>query len=310
MNNHKKVYIVGAGAIGKALAVFLSTKGTSVVLVRASTDTTPYQKETITVATKDSSVMREIDVVTLNELSIIEGIVVIATKSFSNETVAAKLKQKLGQFSVVIMQNGLNVERPFLQLPGVFRCVLFSTSQVLDNGLISFKTVSPSPIGTVNGDPQTLARIVDALSIGEFEFRTEVDINRFAWEKTIINCAFNSLCPLLETDNGIFHRNQDALSMARSIIAEGVSLAKTYGLALNEMAIVDRLLLISKRSDGQLISTYEDLRHRRKTEIDSLNLELARLAAEIGQPQLVGVTAALGRIIEIKSAEAGEVGGH
>jgi 2-dehydropantoate 2-reductase len=302
MTATNNIYIIGAGAIGKALAVFLAGNGKNVALVRASVDTIHDNSDEVTINTQSFSVTKSIKVTTLNQLSMINGIVVIATKSHSNAAVAEKLRHKQGTFSVVVMQNGLNVERPFTQLSNVYRCVLFSTSQVLQDGIISFKAVSPSPIGMVNGTSEELATIVNELNTEDFEFRIEADINRFAWEKTIINCAFNSLCPLLEIDNGIFYRNASALGIAREIISEGIALAAEYGVTIMEKAVVDRLLLISQRSDGQLISTYEDIRNKRRTEIDSLNLELARLAAEIGHPELVRVTSALGQIISIRSA--------
>jgi 2-dehydropantoate 2-reductase len=60
-------------------------------------------------------------------------------------------------------------------------------------------------------------------------------------------------------------------------------------------------LLISERSDGQLISTYNDIRKKRRTEIESLNLEMAKLAKSIGEPELVPYTKAFGLMILAKS---------
>lgn len=60
-------------------------------------------------------------------------------------------------------------------------------------------------------------------------------------------------------------------------------------------------LLISERSDGQLISTYNDIRKKRRTEIESLNLEMAKLAESIGEPELVPYTKAFGLMILAKS---------
>ena len=37
-----------------------------------------------------------------------------------------------------------------------------------------------------------------------FPFRTEEQIERKVWKKAILNAVFNSICPLLGIDNGIF----------------------------------------------------------------------------------------------------------
>ncbi len=42
---------------------------------------------------------------------------------------------------------------------------------------------------------------------------------------------------------------------------------------------MEQLLQISRSSDGQLISTLQDIRNGRETEIEFLNLEMARMAA-------------------------------
>ena len=303
MKKHSPTYyIVGSGAIGKALAVTLQLHDRSVILVRGSVDNLPDQTEKIILQDITHGTLEaEIKVTTFSNLSELNGLVVITTKAFGNDALAATLQNKKGDFTLVILQNGLNVEAPFASFSEVYRGVLFATSQVLENGTVSFKSVAPSPVGPFRSSRTQTAEVVEALHTKYFSFTAEEHIARIAWEKTITNCAFNTLCPLLETDNGIFHRDEKALALASLVIKECVTLAKEYGIVLDESAIQQRLLLISQRSDGQLISTYQDLLHRRKTEIDSLNLEVARLAAQINKPELTALTGALGNMIVIKS---------
>ena len=89
--------------------------------------------------------------------------------------------------------------------------------------------------------------------------------------------------------------------MARRVVEECINLAKQYNIELDKEEIESKLLHISEKADGQLISTYEDLNNRRRTEIENLNLEIARLADEIGRPDLVRNTRLLGELIKIKS---------
>ena len=126
-------------------------------------------------------------------------------------------------------------------------------------------------------------------------------IQRAVWEKVISNCVFNAICTLLGVDNGIFHRNALALALAREIIDECLAVANEAGIRLNRMDVESRLLQISQRSDGQLISTLVDIKQGHQTEIESLNLAVARLAQRLGKPNLANRTRLLGELIQLKS---------
>lgn len=297
-----KIYIIGSGAIGKALAVFLKQEKKQVILVRGSVDNEPEEENTITVYNQDNQeFQQDINTTTFSNLDSINGIVLNAVKTHANATIAKKLEKLKGSFSIVLLQNGLNIERPFESFDEVYRCVIFSTSQVIKNDTVRFKAVSDSPIGIFKGKRSNFDTTVNQIHTPHFGFRSEPNISKYVWNKVIINCAFNAICPLLEIDNGIFHRNSDATRLAKIIIGECVSLAKKYDVDLDETEIEEKLIQISKRADGQLISTYEDIRNERKTEIESLNLEISRLAEEIEMPEMVSNTRLLGEMIRIKS---------
>ncbi|WP_318309246.1 ketopantoate reductase family protein [Flagellimonas crocea] len=297
-----KIYIIGSGAIGKALAVFLQQEHKAVVLVRGSVDHIPDREEQITVIGREQTFRQKIVTTTFSGLQEIHGMVLIASKAFANEEIARKLREKVGDFSIVLLQNGLHVERPFQGFERVYRCVLFSTSQVTGGNEVTFKSVTPSPVGNVQGNNDGLEAVVDTINTVPFSFRSEPDITVQVWTKVIVNCAFNSICPLLETDNGIFFRNPEVAKLARTVIDECVSLAQKQGINLDSDTIEENLMLISQRSDGQLISTYVDILHKRRTEIDSLNLEVSRMAKELGVPETVKHTRFLGELIQLKSA--------
>lgn len=299
---NNKIYIVGSGAIGKALAVFLQHENKDVILVRGSIDNRDDEEILITVTNQSNQEFQQkIKTTTFSKLTEINGIVLITAKAFANAELARKLKDKKGNFSIVLLQNGLNIEKPFNDFENVFRCVLFSTSQITSDNNVSFKMVTDSPVGNMGETSSNLDAIIHQINTPYFGFRSEPDILKVVWEKVIINCAFNSICPLLEVDNGVFYRDHQATKLAKIIIGECVTLAHELGITLDSTEIEERLQLISKRADGQLISTYEDIRNKRRTEIDSLNLEISRLADEIGMSELVTNTRLLGEMIQLKT---------
>ncbi|MFD0764396.1 ketopantoate reductase family protein [Mucilaginibacter lutimaris] len=277
------IYIVGAGAIGQALAVFLKHTLKPVTLVRR-VNSGPI---TIKVQLSDQLLEAEIPVITLDEIG--EGLVLVTAKSFANPDIAAKLTTQ----SVVILQNGLNIERSFDNAQ-LYRCVLMVTSQFDAEGVVQFKPVSNCPIGTIRGTQ--LHEIVETLNNPWFSFTATENIQELVWKKVIVNCFFNSICPLLDTDNGIFHRDPAALAIAKRVISECLLVARQY-VTLELDAVIDSLLTISKLSDGQFISTLQDIKAGRPTELDTLNAEIVRLAGELPVPE----TRLLGELTTLKA---------
>ena len=249
------------------------------------------------------SLTASVPVRTLDQIDCLNGLVLLTSKSFGNPELARRLSGRTGSSPVVLLQNGLGVEEPFLDagFTQVYRCVLLATSQVQTPGRVSYKPVAVSPIGIIRGHKSRLAELVAQLSTPGFAFQAEGNIQRAIWEKVITNCVFNAVCPLIGVDNGIFHRDASALAVAGEIIRECVAVAAEVGIVLNPQEVEQRLLQISQRSDGQLISTLVDINQGRETEIDTLNLSVARLADRLGKPELATRTRLVGELIRLKA---------
>lgn len=86
----------------------------------------------------------------------LEGLVVLCNKSYGNAHLADALKDKIGNSPLVLLQNGLGVEKPFADFPSVYRCVLFATSQPVTYTDLNFKPVAISPIGIFSGRKITI----------------------------------------------------------------------------------------------------------------------------------------------------------
>ncbi|WP_460907738.1 ketopantoate reductase family protein [Spirosoma areae] len=299
------IYIVGVGAIGMTLAVLLKLSGKQVMLLRGRQGRAPETEETsIIVDCSDGTALTaSIPIRTLEQIERLNGIVLLTSKTFGNRELARRLSGKTGESPLVLLQNGLGIEEPFLEagFEELYRCVLLATCQVQAPHRVRYKPVAASPIGLIRGHESRLAELVEQLSTAPFPFRAEGAIQQTIWEKVITNCVFNAICPLLGTDNGIFHRDNSALVLGRQIIDECVAVAGVVGIVLNREEVEGRLLQISQRSDGQLISTLVDINNGRETEIESLNLAVARLAHRLGRPELASRTRLLGELTRLKS---------
>ena len=307
MNQTSTYYILGAGAIGLSLAVHLTHSGKKVQLVRTSTKN--VEPQTVNVALKGlhttEVLTTQVDVCSLNHLNNFNGVLIVAAKTFANKAIADYIaKQQTELPPVILMQNGIGIENTFLEVgfTDVYRTVLYSGGQRIADYSVEFKMVDSSPIGVIVGNEQRLNAIISQINTLQFPLHFEEDIQEKIWKKSIANAVFNTICPLLEVDNGIFVRDEKALTLANSVIGECIQVANALGINLNHEAVLNQVLTISKGSDGQLVSTLQDIQNKRQTEIDSLNLEIARIAESLDADIDVRLTKALGTMIQVKSS--------
>ena len=68
--------------------------------------------------------------------------------------------------------------------------------------------------------------------------------------------------------------------MARDIIREGVKTAKAHGIDITEEEMVERTFDVAERTSHNHSSMYQDIKLKRRTEVDSINGALFEKAKE------------------------------
>ena len=300
------IYIIGAGAVGMPLAVHLTETGRPVIVVRTTAPNQPYTEWDVSVCDAVRRKTVRISTVGIQSVETLDGFVIVTSKSFANESVSKELmRRSTSAARFVILQNGLGVEKPFLKnsFAEIYRGVLYLTSQARSLVDYEFKAIAPSALGIVRGSKEGLESYLQQLSTNDFPFRIVEDIQGEIWRKTIVNCVFNSICPLVDVDNSLFARSLEASELAQMIVTECVAVAKTQGVLVRADEIIERIQLISANST-HLISTLQDIRHGRETEIESLNLEVARIGECSTPIVLAEKVRMLGELIKLKAQAA------
>lgn len=300
--NSERIYILGCGAIGFPLAAFLARQGKDVVAVRTSTPHSEPSPVDVTVAISGDQSTTQVTSCGLGTLEAPKGIFVVTAKAAANEMLAAWLTRHGASGPVVLMQNGLGVEEPFLQqgIQQLYRTILYFTSEARAPGTFAATAFKSSMTGLVNGTPAELQRVVECLDSPELPVAATDNINSFIWQKAIVNVAFNSICPLLGVDNGIFIRDPAAVALAEKLIAECIQVARTEGVHLDPSDLRQQVLDISRKTDGLLISTLQDLNAGRATEMPFINLAVVHKAAQRGLESAVPATGFLGHLVQLK----------
>jgi len=302
MDNEQTVYIMGTGAVGMTLATSLVNNGIKVIAVHMRNKEAPRETVRVSLNYKANFIQVSVDTIGFSNLPSLDGVVVIAVKSYVNDYLAANLCDKING-PVVILQNGISVEDPFIEarFPRIYRSVLYLTSQCSSRNAYEFYPFKPSPIGIVNGNEQELQDIVTILSTTTLPFHPTKDIQKDIWNKAIINIVFNSICALLDVDNGVFERNKVALALAKELVSECIALAEQLNLELRVDDLLAQIVQISKNAHGTIASTLQDIRRGQETEIEFLNLELVKIGERLTPKIKLPKTNFIGQLVLTKS---------
>ena len=302
------IYILGSGAVGLALAASLIEAGRNVTLVRTSHSGISRKWVDITVNEMEKRPSTyAVETASLDQLHTLTGIIAVTAKAFANDAIAAQLKYKAGHDNpIVLMQNGLDIEEPFIEagFSEVYRCVLYVTSQKKGPFKAQFRSVKSSPIGVMAGNGADLQSVVDMLHTTAFHFHTAENILLAIWQKVIFNAVFNTICPMLDTDNGIFVRDAEVAGLAGEIIKECCQVAAAFGLRIDPVQISSQLLVLSKGSYGQNCSTLEDINNGRETELSVLNQAIVQTAAKHAPHVDLSTTRLMGEVTMLKAKQA------
>lgn len=302
--NRQTIQILGGGAVGAPLAVFLKNAGHPVILLRCREGVFRPRMSRIDVRACTGVISAEVEERPFSGEIDPQGCLVVAAKAYANESIAQQLEARAFKGPVVLLQNGLGVERPFLDagFQRLLRGVIYLTSEQSGEREYTLRIPRKSLVGVVAG-PEVLARDAAAiLSSPEIIFEAEPDIQRAVWRKATVNAVFNSICTVLEEDNGLFHRNPMAMELAGGIVGECVGLARALGIRLEKDDVLDDLARISG-SSSQFISTLQDVRAARPTEMEFLNHAFTRMARSLDPAIALPLTTCLGNLVQVKIAE-------
>ena len=99
------------------------------------------------------------------------------------------------------------------------------------------------------------------------------------WTKMVMNCAGNAVTAIAQTSHGHAARNPYTRQLMTHIIEETVAVARSSGVRLPAMDLVEMGLKLATALGDATSSTAQDLARGKRTEIDSLNGYIVRRGA-------------------------------
>ena len=272
------ITIVGAGALGNMLATKFS-KNNKVKLVVKSEHANIIKEKGIMFKEINGNIINpKLKIATNIEES---DLIILCVKSYDTPNIIKKLKNM--KSPILCCQNGLQTLHLLLKEIKTKRLSYLVTGHGISKirpGISEHKGTGFTYIGELTGTiSERIKKISDELEDNGIKCNIVNNIQEYVWLKTIINSAINPIASLAEVKNGKL-RNPELNEKVREICEESENIAKKKGIKLPLDPWKEINSIIEKTSENKC-SMLQDLENGQKTEIDSINGELIKIAREL-----------------------------
>ncbi len=266
----KNFIVLGAGAIGSLFGALLSDKF-DVTLVGREQHVNEMNKNGLKIT---GSVNKTYKVKAATKIDNIEEntIILLTTKTIDSEKAISDIKQKLKKDTIIVcLQNGLGSEDV---VKSIVNCKVLRATTMTGSIFKSPGNIESSGKCScyIEEDGKEIADLFNKANI---KAEATPKIKQLIWDKLTINCVTNALGAILEARNKDLNK-PELKPTIQAIINECVEVAKKEKITLNKKHLTDIITRIITTSTN-INSTLQDLKKKRKTEIEFLNGAVVRL---------------------------------
>ena len=286
-----KISVIGVGGVGGYFGGLLAKAGADVEFVARGEHYQQLAAKGLKLNTVEGSF--EIPLRVVDRISKLKNteVVLVTTKTYDNEAVAAELAEVVTADSVVIpIQNGISNDiflQESLPLATVYPGLAYIISSRVAPGEVS-QTAGPRTI--IFGERKVaynaqLSELEALMKSAGLLATASGDIERELWRKFAWLTTFAGMTSLCRCPIGPIVNDERALALLIKCLDEALAVAAAEGSAFSEE---ERNEMVSKTAayrtaNGESKSSMlVDLENRRRTEIESLNGTIVKIAKRHG----------------------------
>ncbi|MFA5779175.1 MAG: 2-dehydropantoate 2-reductase [Elusimicrobiota bacterium] len=302
-----KITIIGAGAMGTLFAGLLSKGGNDVYLLTRNKKTEKILKKTgikisgITKTIIPSSKLK----ITTNPAEICRpDLIIILVKSRDTVSTVPSIKKMLGKDTIVLtLQNGLgNYETlsRYLSKKNLSRdcrgIIISGTTSESSTLVKSGEIIHTGKGETIIEEGNFSGQIAGIFNKCGIKTVLSDKIESVIWSKLVLNCAINPVAAISGVRNGEIIKYKNLFEVAVEAGKEVVTVAKKMKIKIlfSDVAqIIKNVCLATSKNTNSMLA---DILSERKTEIDSLNGAVVKIAEKLKVP--VPVNKSLYRIVK------------
>lgn len=310
-----EIVVVGPGAIGCLFAAYLARAGSTVWLLDHRPERAKQIGERgITVESERGDFHVQMKVTAKPAEIRSADLLILCVKANNTADAAARLQGTIPpQSHLLTLQNGLgNVERlgEFFDSSRILAGATSHGATLLDVGRVRHAGYGVIWIGETGGTSSSLAgreklqNLAATLNRAGLQAQVVDDIEAVLWRKLMVNVGINALTAILGVPNGELLRIHECTNLMDGAVAEAVKVARHCGINLNPTEEIERVRAVCRSTTTNISSMLQDVRRKKKTEIDQLNGVVVKMAA------MYGTTAPVNEVLTalVRSLEAGNSG--
>ncbi len=297
MGEIERVCVVGAGAIGSLFAGHLGCITATSVLTRREEHARALNEQGLKVSGKSdlhARITASTDPAELPD----PDLVILATKTLDVEASARRLRGHFPSAMVLTVQNGLGCEEVvhgFGDWP-ILSGVTFMSGTRHSDTHVEYELDTPTWLGpwAGTGAGYDQARAVAGL-INRSGLKAEAypDLLPHQWSKLIFNSAINSIAAVTDLPHVKAFAKREGLAdlghLVFAMMEEARAVARARGVELADDPWEMNVRAVGQGSTGgeqyaHVPSMLDDVRHRRRTEIDWITGAIVREAHRAGVP--------------------------
>jgi 2-dehydropantoate 2-reductase len=289
-----KYAILGAGAMGSIIGAVLKKGGQDVILVD------PYQEHMEKIK-HEGLHLQMIDQNETVQLATCANpaeagpadVVIILVKGFHTVAAVNGAKGLFREDTIVCsLQNGLGNEDILKEMfphKPIMQGVMWMTGTLTAPGSVKANVGAGTAIvlGSVDktrGSEEAAKNMVAHFHAGGIAAEFTENVQKHIWAKAVINACVNGPCAILRINVKSLFNHPLGMKLVEEITQEVVTVAAQKGIQLDYAALMADMVASVARAGEHLPSMAQDIRYKRKTEIDFLNGAIAAYGAQLGVP--------------------------
>jgi 2-dehydropantoate 2-reductase len=290
------VCVVGGGVIGSLYAGHLASVAEVSVLTRRPEHAHALDRHGLRISGKSmrkARVAATADPVELPDFDL--GI--LATKATDLESAAARLAGRSAQATLMTIQNGLGAEE-IVRRHGAWKlisAVTFMSGVRHSDTHVEYELDTETWLGPYAGTQTTYETVTEVETLLEesgLKARAFPDLRPAQWSKLIFNATVNTVAALTDLPHvsqfAARDEDTDLGHLVHELMDEGKRVAQAAGVALHEDPWEMNVLAVRKGETEAAAGKYahvpsmlEDIRSRRRTEVDFITGALVREARRL-----------------------------
>ncbi|MFA5143869.1 MAG: 2-dehydropantoate 2-reductase [Candidatus Omnitrophota bacterium] len=284
-----KIAIVGPGAVGCLMAGLLKARTKEDIWIFDNTPERAARIRQAGIKIEGLSVAHQVKVnisTDTKEIGVCD-FAIICVKSYSTEDACKDIKDIVGENTfVATIQNGIgNVQvlNDYFGPEKVIAGITNHGSTLLGAGHVRHAGKGETIIGKSDGRLSAALRdLQNILTKAGFETKVSKDIDSVIWGKLIINVGMNALAAITRLNNGELIGHEEARALLRAAVQEAARIVKRKRIKLAYDDPIQKVESVCKATSANICSMLQDVKNKRRTEIDFINGAIVRQGKALG----------------------------